>query len=77
MKTAPRVFASICLLCLAAGAQPRPIVLRAARMFDGKSDRIVSPGVLVVIGDKIDSVGDANGLERKSSIWAMRRCCPA
>src|SRR5436189_3369659 len=48
------------LLCLAAGAQPRPIVLRAARMFDGKSDRIVSPGVLVVIGDKIDSVGDAN-----------------
>ena len=55
-----RFLASICLFCLAAGAQPRPIVLRAARMFDGKSDRIVSPGVLVVIGDKIDSVGDAN-----------------
>ncbi len=34
-------------------------VLKAARMFDGKSDRIVSPGVVVVDGDKIAAVGSA------------------
>lgn len=40
-----------------ASAQPGPIVLRAARMFDGKSDRVVSPGLVVVLGDKIRGIG--------------------
>ena len=34
-----------------------PIVIKAARMFDGKSDRIVSPGLIVVDGGKIAGVG--------------------
>jgi len=34
-------------------------VLRAARLFDGKSDRMVSPGVVVVLGDKIRGIGPA------------------
>ncbi len=32
-------------------------VLRAARLFDGKSDALVQPGVVVVSGNKIQSVG--------------------
>src|SRR5712691_5557776 len=56
------------MLALAASvalAQPRvapaenTIVLRAARLFDGKSDRVTSPGIIVVIGARIRSVGAA------------------
>jgi imidazolonepropionase-like amidohydrolase len=32
-------------------------VLKAARLFDGKSDSIVEPGLVVVSGNKIQSVG--------------------
>src|SRR5271165_2128873 len=38
-------------------AQSRPIVIKAARMFDGISDRVVSPGLVVVLGEKIRGVG--------------------
>jgi imidazolonepropionase-like amidohydrolase len=34
-------------------------VLKAARMFDGKSDAVVQPGLVVVSGDKIQSIGGA------------------
>ena len=34
-----------------------PVVLKAARMFDGKSDRVVSPGLVVVDAGKIVAVG--------------------
>jgi imidazolonepropionase-like amidohydrolase len=40
-----------------AHAQTRPIVLRAARIFDGVSERVASPGVVVILGDKIRGVG--------------------
>src|SRR6266853_2119053 len=43
----------------AAFAQERAIVLRAARLFDGKSDRLESPGVIVIHGGKIQAVGGA------------------
>src|SRR5215469_10297267 len=36
-----------------------PIVIKAARMFDGKSDRVVSPGLVVVDGIKIVGVGES------------------
>lgn len=49
------------LLMLVAAAlaqgQTRAIVLKAARLFDGVSDRVVSPGLIVVLGDKIRGVG--------------------
>ena len=35
----------------------RPIVLKAARLFDGKADATTSPGLVVVKGAKIVSVG--------------------
>jgi imidazolonepropionase-like amidohydrolase len=41
--------------CLA--AQPRPVVLRAARLFDSKAGRVVSPGLLVAADGKILGVG--------------------
>jgi imidazolonepropionase-like amidohydrolase len=35
----------------------KPVVIKAARMFDGKSDRVVSPGLVVVAGGKIVAAG--------------------
>ncbi|MBV8895653.1 MAG: amidohydrolase family protein, partial [Acidobacteriaceae bacterium] len=32
-------------------------VLRAARLFDGKSNAVVQPGMVVISGNKIQSVG--------------------
>src|SRR5580658_8745591 len=50
----------IILFCLATtlvSAQSRPIAIKAARMFDGVSDRVVSPGLVVVLGEKIRGAG--------------------
>src|SRR5947209_8638245 len=44
------------LLCSFAGAQTLTAV-RAARLFDGKSNTITQPGVVVISGNKIQSVG--------------------
>jgi imidazolonepropionase-like amidohydrolase len=41
------------------GTSPRVTVLRAARLFDGRSDKLESPGVVVVTGRKIVAVGPA------------------
>jgi imidazolonepropionase-like amidohydrolase len=42
---------------IAAGAADQSIVLKAARMFDGKSNSLVQNGVVIVQGDKIVDVG--------------------
>lgn len=44
-----------------AGDKPKPktVVVKAARMFDGKSDRLISPAVVVITGGKIQSVGSS------------------
>jgi imidazolonepropionase-like amidohydrolase len=42
---------------LALSAADRVIVVKAARLFDGKSDRAVSPGMIVVTNNKITAVG--------------------
>jgi imidazolonepropionase-like amidohydrolase len=52
-----KISLSLLLAASLACAQSRAIVLRAARMFDGVSDRVVSPGVIVVLGEKIRGVG--------------------
>jgi imidazolonepropionase-like amidohydrolase len=38
-------------------ADPKPVVLRAARLYDGKSDAVTSPGVVVVEGGTIRALG--------------------
>jgi imidazolonepropionase-like amidohydrolase len=47
------------LLCsgVAGAADPKPLVLRAARLYDGKSDAVTSPGVVLVEGGTIRAVG--------------------
>ena len=35
----------------------KPVVIKAARMFDGKADRVVTPGLVVVADGKIVAVG--------------------
>ncbi|MBS1854092.1 MAG: amidohydrolase family protein [Acidobacteria bacterium] len=42
---------------LTLAAADKVTVIRAARLFDGKSDRIVSPAVVVVSGNRITAVG--------------------
>src|SRR5687767_14042187 len=44
------------LLCTST-AFAKPLVIKAARMFDGKADAVVSPGVVVVDGNKIIAAG--------------------
>ena len=54
--------AAVLALAARAFAQAPPaktVVLKAARMFDGKSDRTVSPGLVVVENGRIASVGGA------------------
>ena len=52
---------AVCLLASvslrAADPAPARIVLRAARVFDAKSDRAIAPGVVVVEGNRIVAVG--------------------
>jgi imidazolonepropionase-like amidohydrolase len=45
------------LLLLSSTATAKPLALKAARMFDGKSDQIVAPGVDVVDNGKIIAAG--------------------
>jgi imidazolonepropionase-like amidohydrolase len=55
-----RVPAVACALwiCLStAAAQPGVVAIRAARLFDGTSEKIVAPGLVVVSGGTIQSVG--------------------
>jgi imidazolonepropionase-like amidohydrolase len=42
---------------VAASASAKPVVLRAARMFDGKGDAVVAPGLVVVDNNKIVAAG--------------------
>ena len=53
----PAVVVTILFSAAAAGAADQTIVLKAARMFDGKSKTLVQNGVVIVQGDKIVDVG--------------------
>src|SRR6266516_7484605 len=53
------VIAAVLLSAAAASAADQSIVLKAARIFDGKSKSLVQNGVVVVQGDKIVDVGRA------------------
>ncbi len=47
----------VCALSSLACAAPKPVVLKAARMFDGKSGQVSSPGLVVVENGKISAAG--------------------
>jgi imidazolonepropionase-like amidohydrolase len=50
------VCAALLLLSSIASAQTT-VVLRAARLFDGKGDRLIEPGLVVISGNTIQSIG--------------------
>ncbi len=54
-----KVLLSALAFCSILPAQTNVTVLRAARLFDGKSGTITQPGLVVVAGDKIQSLGGA------------------
>ena len=53
----PTVIAVVLVSAIAASAADQTIVLKAARIFDGKSKSLIPNGVVVVLGDKIVDVG--------------------
>jgi imidazolonepropionase-like amidohydrolase len=53
-----RALAVTILTLTAASAAAKPIVVKAARLYDGKSDAVVAPGQLVVDGNKLVAVGN-------------------
>src|SRR3989475_5722393 len=46
----------------------KAIVIKAARMFDGRSDRAVSPGLVVVAGEKITAIGAGAALRAGAEV---------
>ena len=40
-------------------AQTSAYVLKAARLFDGHSDRLLEPGLVIVVGNRIEAIGGA------------------
>jgi imidazolonepropionase-like amidohydrolase len=42
--------------------EAKTLVLKSARLYDGKSDRMMSPGLVVVRGDRIDIVGSRTAI---------------
>ncbi|HEY1495502.1 MAG TPA: amidohydrolase family protein [Candidatus Solibacter sp.] len=52
-----RTIAALFVLALAAPAADKTYVLKAARMFDGKSDHVTAPGLIVVVNGKITGAG--------------------
>jgi imidazolonepropionase-like amidohydrolase len=48
---------SLVLTCTSFAAEAPVVVVRAARLIDGRSQTVMSPGVIVVRGNKIESVG--------------------
>ncbi len=60
----------ICAVSLAAQQKPiaRTYVLKAARLFDGKSNALVTPGVVVVSDGKIVGMGSSAGVPEKAEV---------
>ena len=50
---------SLFISALAVSAQTQVTVIKSARMFDGKGDRMITPGLVVISAGKIQSVGGA------------------
>ncbi len=55
MRLLPHLLAAA--VVFGAAPPPRPLVLKAARMFIGNSDGVISPGLVVVVDGKISGVG--------------------
>ncbi|MEO8027060.1 MAG: amidohydrolase family protein [Bryobacteraceae bacterium] len=55
-----RYLATLLFTAVLFGQAPvRPVVLKAARLFDGKSETLISPAMILVQGDRIQAVGSS------------------
>ncbi|HEV2722120.1 MAG TPA: amidohydrolase family protein [Thermoanaerobaculia bacterium] len=54
-----RFLVLLALATTAFAAEPRPIAIKAARLIDGRGGAVVAPAVVVVRGNKIESIGGA------------------
>src|SRR3954447_24138823 len=54
-----RKWAVLLVFAVSASAQPKTIVLKAARFFDATSDSVKQNAVIVIEGDRIKSIGGA------------------
>src|ERR1017187_6595567 len=54
-----RTFLALLAVAFSLSAADKTYVLKAAHLFDGKSDHVVSPGLVVVTNGKIPAVGAA------------------
>src|SRR5258706_16086589 len=52
-------FSLFAVAAFATDAPPKVVVLRAARLIDGRGGNVASPAVIVVRGNKIESIGGA------------------
>lgn len=52
-----RLLLALLLAAVTASAADNVIVLRAARMIDGKSAQVITPGMVVIRGNHIDAIG--------------------
>ena len=59
MQSAWKSALLVLLLALPVSAQGKVIALKAARLFDGTSDRVITNAVVIVDGSRIQSVGGA------------------
>jgi imidazolonepropionase-like amidohydrolase len=50
-------FAIVAVSAFAADAPPKVVVLRAARLIDGRGGNVVAPAVVVIRGNRIESIG--------------------
>ena len=58
--TMPTTLLAVVFLLQAGGAerpQPTPTVIKAARLFDGKSDALIPDGTVIIEGKSIKAVG--------------------
>jgi imidazolonepropionase-like amidohydrolase len=74
VKISRTLAASLAVVCAGKmfGAEPqpptRPIVLKAARLFDARSDRAVSPGIVVIEGNKITAAGSSTPIPKDARL---------
>ena len=72
-----------CLLAAIARAEepskPAPIVLHAARLLDIETGKMLTPGEVLVEGERIAEAGTTvtHPAGAESSTWATARCCRA
>jgi imidazolonepropionase-like amidohydrolase len=66
------VFVFAAVLCApvarAAESAPRAVAIKAARMIDGRSDRVISPAIVVVEGGKIAAAGPAAAIPAGAAV---------